>query len=600
MARNRFFEDEIIERPFNKDQFKRLLGYVKPYRKTLGGTLVLMVITSLLSLAGPYLTKIIVDTMIPSEDVRGIVMIVSLYVIFVGIQIMLTIIRHKNMTRAGHNIIYDIRKDIFSNLQRLSFNYFDNRPTGKILVRITTYVDSLAGLLSDGIVNVIVDILSLFIIVGIMFTIDVRLTVISIVTFVPLILLIFFFHRAMRGKWRTVNNKSSNRTAYLHENIMGAKVTQAFVREEENQRIYSFLNNETKKAWLSAIKINNLFWPGVDGIGTIGVVLVYFIGYRFFASDMITVGSMIALAQYLGRFWAPLNNLSAIYNQLITAMANTERIFETIDEKPDITDADNARILPPIKGRVEFVDVDFGYDEKTKVLSNLSFKVEQGSSVALVGPTGAGKTTIVNLISRFYDTDSGAVLIDGYDVKDVMLRSLRRQMGIMMQESFIFAGTIMDNIRYGRPDATDEEVKNAAKAVYADEFISKLKNGYNTIVEEKGAGLSTGERQLLSFARTIIADPAILILDEATSSIDTKTEKLIQKALERLLEGRTSFIIAHRLSTIKKADRIMYVANRTITEEGSHDELMKRKGEYFELYRSQFSFINEAFIDICQ
>jgi ATP-binding cassette subfamily B protein len=397
-----------------------------------------------------------------------------------------------------------------------------------------------------------------------------------------------------------VNNKSSNRTAYLHENIMGAKITQAFVREKENQRIYSFLNNETKKAWLSAIKINNLFWPGVDGIGTIGVVLVYFVGYRFFTNDMITVGAMIAIAQYLGRFWAPLNNLSAIYNQLITAMANTERIFETIDEKPDITDAENVRILPPIKGSVEFVNVDFGYDEKTKVLSNLSFKVDQGSSVALVGPTGAGKTTIVNLISRFYDTDSGAVLIDGYDVKDVMLRSLRSQMGIMMQESFIFAGTIMDNIRYGRPDATDEEVKKAAEAVYADEFILKLKNGYNTIVEEKGAGLSTGERQLLSFARTILADPAILILDEATSSIDTKTEKLIQKALERLLEGRTSFIIAHRLSTIKKADRIMYVANKTITEQGSHDELMKIKGEYFELYRSQFSFINEAFIDICQ
>ena len=593
MARNRFFEDEMIEKPFNFNQFKRIISYIKPYRINFAITLLLMIITSFLSLTGPYFTKVIVDDMIPYENLRGIVLVVAVFILIIAVQIVLTTVRVIIMTRTGHSIIYDIRKEIFAKLQKLSFNYFDNRPTGKILVRVTSYVDSLAGLLSDGIVNVIVDIVSLFTIIGIMLAINIKLTFVSLSTCIPLMLLIFIFHKIMRKKWRKVNDKNSNRTAYLHENIMGVKVVQAFCRENENEKVYNFLNHETTNAWLSALKVNNLFWPGIDGIGVAGVVLTYFFGYKLFSANEITVGTMIAFTGYIGRFWGPLNNLSAIYNQLINAMANTERIFETIDESLDIKDADNAIQLPIINGDVEFRNVTFGYDTSVEILSDVSFSVKKGESIALVGPTGAGKTTVVNLIGRFYDTTSGAVLIDGFDVKEVTLSSLRSQMGIMMQDSFIFAGTIMENIRYGRLDATDYEVVAAAEAVFADKFISKLKDGYNTYVDEKGSSLSTGERQLLSFARTILANPAILILDEATSSIDTKTEKHIQKALERLLAGRTSFVIAHRLSTIRKADRIMYISNKTVIESGSHDELMKLKGEYFKLYESQYSFINE-------
>lgn len=424
-----------------------------------------------------------------------------------------------------------------------------------------------------------------------MLTINVKLTLISMST-IPLLLLVTFkLKRKIHHRWQEVRKKSSNMNAYLHESLSGMKVTQAFVREKENENIFLQLNNDIKSTWMDAIKINNLFWPCIDIISTMGTVLIYIFGVRALITGEITVGILLSIIWYSGRFWEPLNNISNFYNSILVAMASTERIFEVLDTKPEIQDSPNAIEMPEIVGRVEFDNVTFSYDDKKMVLEDVSFDIEPGETVALVGPTGAGKSTIVNLISRFYDVTEGEVRIDGHNIKDVKLHSLRKQMGIMMQDTFIFSGTIMDNIRYGRLDATDEEVIEAAKAVHAHDFIMEMENGYYTEVKERGSRLSVGQKQLISFARALLADPKILILDEATSSIDTQTEILIQKALERLLKGRTSFIIAHRLSTIRKVDRIMVIDDRHIIESGNHDELIEKKGMYYGLCQAQYKFL---------
>lgn len=594
MARNRFFEDEAFEKPFNMQQFKRLMAYTRPYKKSFAVALTLMIIHSILSLSGPYITKLAVDEYIPQKDTSGLIILMGIFILIIALQIITYTFRVLLMTRTGHSIIYDLRKAVFANLQKLSFSYFDNRPAGKILVRVTNYVNSLAGLLSDGIINTIVDIVTLLAIIVIMLLINVKLTLISIATFIPLSIAISILQRKLKRKWQILNNKNSNRTAFIQENISGIKVIQAFTREKENISIFRGLNENVRTSYISAILTNNLFWPFVDGISVIGLSFTYIVGVQLITNQEITPGVLVALTGYLGRFWGPINNMAAIYSQLLTAMANTERIFETLDEEPEIKDKLNAIELPSIQGKVEFKDVTFGYEKGVDVLRKLNFKIQPGEMIALVGPTGAGKTTIVNLISRFYDVTGGTIFIDGYDISKVTLNSLRSQMGVMMQDTFIFSGTIMDNIRYGRLDATDEEVMQAARVVHADEFISKLEKGYQTMVDERGSSLSTGERQLLAFARVILADPKILILDEATSSIDTKTEKKIQSAIQKVLEGRTSFVIAHRLSTIRQADKIMYVDKQNIIESGTHDELVHKGGAYAELYKSQYSFIKEG------
>ena len=347
---------------------------------------------------------------------------------------------------------------------------------------------------------------------------------------------------------------------------------------------------------MKAIQVNNAFWPALDITGTIGTVLVYYFGIRMMGLEHnpLSLSSLLLMLWYLGRFWVPLNTLSNFYNSILSAMASVERIFEIMDTESDIQDKPDAKELPPISGAVEFDHVDFWYNEDKVVLKDVSFKVEPGQTIALVGPTGAGKSTVVNLISRFYDVCGGAVKLDGYDLRDIKLRSLREQMGVMMQDSFIFSGTIMDNIRYGRLDATDEEVIEAAKAVSAHDFIMQMEKGYMTEVNERGSSLSVGQKQLISFARALLNDPKILILDEATSSIDTHTELLIQKALEVLLKGRTSFVIAHRLSTIRNADCIMVIQDRNIAEKGTHDELIKLEGGHYKgLCDAQYRFLLE-------
>lgn len=591
MAQNKLIDDEAIERPFNKNQFKRLISYLKPYRLQMIISLFLMIVASICGLAGPYLTKIAIDDHISLSKPEGLQWVLLAYISANALHSICLRYRVRIMDKAGREAIATLRQDLFDHIQGLSFSFFDSRPAGKIMVRVINDVNSLNGLFTDGIVNVFVDFLTLIFVIILMFTIDVKLTLISLSTIPLLLLVVFALKKKIRRRWQEVRKKTSNMNAYLHESLSGMRVTQAFVREKENEKTFLQLNEDIKTTWMDAIKINNLFWPSIDIISTIGTVLIYVFGVKMLGVEGITVGSLVSIIWYLGRFWEPLNNISNFYNSILVAMASTERIFEIMDTEPDIVDKDNAITMPELVGNVEFDNVTFSYDDKKTVLKNVSFKIDAGETIALVGTTGAGKSTIINLVSRFYDVTDGAVLIDGYDIRDVKLQSLRSQMGIMLQDTFIFSGTIMDNIRYGRLDATDEEVIEAAKAVHAHEFIMNMERGYHTEVRERGSRLSVGEKQLISFARALLADPKILILDEATSSIDTHTEILIQKALDTLLEGRTSFVIAHRLSTIRKADRIMVVDDGHIIESGNHDQLIAEEGIYHELFKAQYKFL---------
>ena len=591
MPRMRIVDDEVLEMPFNKKQFIRLLGYLKPHKKPMIISILLMVVASVCSLAGPYLIKVAIDEVIGKNTTDGLIPLVIAMIVTSALTAVCTRYRVRLMETAGRTAIATMRQDLFDHIQTLSFSFFDNRPAGKIMVRVINDVNSLNDLFTNGIVNILIDCFTLIIILGIMLFTDVSLTLVAMSTLPLLILIVFVLKRKMRLRWQVTRRKISNMNGYLHESLAGMRVTQAFVREDENAEIFRETNEDIRRSWMSAIRLNLLFWPGIDFVGTVGTALVYLVGVSMMGGGALSVGTLLAITWYLGRFWDPMNNLSNFYNQVLVAMASVERIFEIMDTPADIENKPEAYELPPIEGRVDFEHVTFGYEPGVNVLEDVNIHVEPGQTIALVGPTGAGKSTVVNLISRFYDVIGGAVRVDGHDVRDVTLDSLRSQMGIMMQDSFIFSGTILENIRYSRPDATREEVIEAAKAVHVHDFIMNMEKGYDTEVNERGSRLSIGQKQLISFARALLADPRILILDEATSSIDTHTEILIQQALERLLKGRTSFIIAHRLSTIRKADCIMVVRDGNIAERGTHEELIEQKGHYYELCQAQYRFL---------
>lgn len=590
MARNKFDIDEELESQFNMDHLKRVLGYVKPFKRQITMTVILMLLASIAGLTGPFLVKLALDDMIPGRNIPGLAVLAVIFLVMLIISGVCLKLRIHTMTNIGQSIIMKIREDLFVHLQKLPFTFYDSRPHGKILVRVVNYVNSLSDLLSNGIINLITELFSLVVIIVYMLIIDVRLTLICLAGLPVLAGVTLLLKNAQRRAHQAVSRKQSNLNAYIHESLCGMKVTQSFAREEENLTIFKNLSTEFRKAWMRAVKLQFLMSPLVDNISVLGTCAVYVAGAAWLDQG-VTIGVLIAFISYIWRFWMPIINLANFYNQIINAMAYLERIFETMDEKPTVKNVPGAVEMPAIRGKVEFDNVSFSYDEGGKILHSVSFKVNQGDTIALVGPTGAGKTTIINLISRFYDVDSGKVLVDGVDISQVTLDSLRKQMGVMLQDTFIFSGTILDNIRYSRLDATDEQVIQAAKAVRAHDFIMTLKDGYQTQVNERGSRLSVGQRQLISFARALLADPRILILDEATSSIDTKTEMALQEGLDRLLRGRTSFIIAHRLSTIKNATRIMYIDNGQVVEQGSHDELMRQKGAYWKLYTAQFSLL---------
>ncbi|WP_042456042.1 ABC transporter ATP-binding protein [Neobacillus dielmonensis] len=588
MARNKFNVDEELETPFSIAHLKRLLVYVKPYKTKIMITVLIMLAASGANLIGPYLIKQAIDKEIPGKNIEGLAALSGIYLVALTVTGICMKFRIRMMSQIGHSVIKNIRRDLFTHLQKLSFSFFDSRPHGKILVRVVNYVNSLSDLLSNGLINLITDLFSLLVIIGFMFSINAKLTLFAMAGFPILALIIFLIKNAQRKAWQNLSNKQSNLNAYIHESINGIKVTQAFVREEENKKIFHGVSNGYKTSWLKAVRVHFLLWPAIENISVLTVTLIYVLGVGMIGNG-ITVGALVAFVGYIWMFWTPLANIGNFYNAIINASAYLERIFEMMDEKPEISDRPNAKELPIIKGKVEFDNVVFGYETTTRNLNQISFKANPGESIAIVGPTGAGKTTIVSLLSRFYDIGSGEIRIDDMNIETVTISSLRKQMGVMLQDPFIFSGTIIDNIRYGRLDASDEEVIAAAKAVQAHPFISQLKQGYYTEVNERGSVLSNGQRQLISFARALLADPKILILDEATSSIDTETELALQKGLETLLAGRTSFIIAHRLSTIQNASKILYIDKGMILEEGTHDELIRLRGLYWKLYSSYYS-----------
>ncbi len=591
MARNTYKEDEVLETPFEIRHLLRSWVYIKKYAKKMLFALTLSAMGAIAGLFSPRFQQKALDVAIPNGDKNMLFMLAGMLVVCTAISVFFTTIRSKIMTKVGQDIVYDIRKDLFAHLQKLSFKYYDNRPHGKILVRVVNYVNSVSDMLSNSLINLVLETFNLIFIIIFMFIMDVKLSLVVLAGVPFLGAFLLWIKNKQRRAWQQVSNKNSNLNAYLQENIVGARVTQIFARETENAEIFSTLSGRCKKAWMKAVSYSNLIWPGIDNISVIIRACIYVFGLIVFANGHYTVGTILGISSYAARFWQPIMNLGNIFNNFLNNMAYLERIFETLDEPVEIHDAPDATVLPPIKGRVEFKNVTFAYEEGHDILKDLSFTVEPGESVALVGPTGAGKSTIVNLISRFYDVQKGSVLIDGHDISKVTIESLRSQMGIMLQDSFIFSGTIEDNIRYGKLDATSEEIKKASEVVCADPFIEKMANGYQTEVKERGSLLSQGQKQLVSFARTLLSDPAILVLDEATSSIDVQTERALQQGLNNMLVGRTSFIIAHRLSTIKNCDKIMYISDGGIQECGTHEELLAKKGAYYKLYTAQMEDI---------
>lgn len=593
---NRFYYplDRAVEKPFNWKQMLRLLFYLKPYAKTLmPAAIVAMLLSTFVRLAVPILIgKVVIDIAIADRDIT------LLTYLIIGISILYLLSYVANMYRIkwvnilGQRVIHDLRKSLFSHVQRLSHSFFDKRSAGSILVRILNDVNSLQELFTNGIINLLMDVVMLSGIIIILFALSPPLAL-AVLVILPIMFLISTkLRRRIRRGWQDVRIQKSRLNSHLNESMQGIRITQSFSQEKENTEFFDGVNTDNYEKERLAMKKSAYFGPFVEMSNAVGTVILVAYGAHLIITGQIEVGTFVSFAFYLGMFWEPISRLGQIYNQLLVAMASSERIFEFLDEQPNVKEKKDAKPFKDMKGNIVFDKVEFSYEKDRVALHQISLEMKAGETVALVGHTGSGKSTIANLISRFYDPTSGAVKIDGHDLRDMRLDSLRTNISVVLQDTFIFSGTIIENIRFGRPEASDEEVMEAAKVVGADDFIKRLSNGYYTEVEERGSILSAGEKQLLSFARALLANPRILILDEATASIDTETEVKIQEALRKLLKGRTAIMIAHRLSTIREADKIIVLENGKILERGNHDELMQYKGEYYHLVKSQFEMLD--------
>jgi ATP-binding cassette, subfamily B, multidrug efflux pump len=586
-------DDELLDKPFDWKQVKRLGGYMRPYAKQiLPIIIIMMIVGAITKLTVPLLISYSIDHAIKGKDSKLLFLLVGTMLAVYVIQWAANSFRIRYTNMIGQKVIFDLRHELFSHIQRLSFRFFDKRPAGSVLVRVTNYVNSLQELFTNGVVNLMIDCVQLIGIMVILLTINVKLGAAIIIT-VPLMFIVSTkLRRTIRKAWQVVTIKQSRINSHLNESIQGIRVTQAYTQEKENINFFDHMNMDNRLSWNKASMLNQTFSPIIEVTGAIGYCILFWLGATLIQSEEITIGLLVAFATYIGYFWEPINRMGQMYSQLLIAMASAERIFETIDEEPSVAELPNAKKLKSIKGNVTFENLVFEYEAGRPALKGISLDVVAGQSIALVGHTGSGKSTIMNLLCRFYDPVEGRVLIDGQDIRHVTTHSLRSQIGVVLQDTFIFSGTIRDNIRFGRLNATDAEVELAAKTVHAYDFIANLPNGFDTEVQERGNVLSMGQRQLISFARALLADPQILILDEATASIDTETELKIQEALKTLLAGRTSFIVAHRLSTIRSADKIIVLDHGKVMESGDHDQLMQQQKIYYGLIQAQYKFLD--------
>lgn len=594
MAKNTVNQDEKVIALKGKDILFRLVKYMKPYGVKIAAVLLLMLIVTGVGLLSPMLLKIAIDDFIGAKDVKGLALIGAGLIGLNLISMYASKYATFNMNKTTHNILRTIRQELYEHIQKLSFAFFDERPVGKILARVVGDVNSLSELFNKSVTTVIPQVLTLVFVTIIMFSMNVKLALVSMAMLPPLCVGLAGIQIISRKRWQVFRQKRSNLNGFTHESFSGMRIIQNFTFEKESGKRFKNSVGEMRSGFINAVKLNDWLWPIVEVSFGASTLIVFLVGANLARSGEVSIGTITAFISYTSMFWRPILNIASYYNTLITNFAAAERIFEIMDVKPGIDELESADVMPKIKGRVEFENVSFAYEKDTQVLHNVSFKVKPGENIALVGPTGAGKTTITSLISRFYDTTEGRVLIDGKDVSKVNLNSLRSQMGVMLQDTFLFSDSIKENIRYGKLDATDEEIIASAKAVSAHDFIMKLEKGYDTQVNERGSRLSVGQRQLISFARALLANPRILILDEATSNIDTATEILVQKGINKLLSGRTSFVIAHRLSTIRDCDRIMVIDDGEIVEAGTHEELLNLRGAYYKLYMAQYSFLREG------
>ncbi len=583
--RNTYFEDEVIERKIDVKQFGRVLKYLVPYKKTFFLVLALMLISSIAAMVSPRILGLIIDQVVVNKDYRELFLCITGMGVLALLEIGVTFAHQRLMGTVGHKIIAQIRQDAFYKLQKLPFNYFDSKPDGKIVVRVTDYVNDLANFFTNYVLLFVIYIVKIVVATIFMLSLSPKLTLIVFATIIPMMFCVMMLRRSIRKLFGAHRAKISNRTAFIIESLMGEKIIKNYNRISTNEKIYEQVHDTSVRQWMRIVYRNELNTPIVDIFWNLGSLALYGIAtYLISHGDpFITAGVVVMFNNYMTQFSGPLTQIAVIIQQLAQVSSNLEQVFDTIDYPVEIDSKAGSVELNHVSGKVDFNHVTFAYDEGVNILEDFDLHVVPGQTIALVGPTGAGKTTVINMLTRFYDVAEGSVTIDDVDVRDASLDSLRKEVGVLMQDPFIFKGSVVDNIRYGRMDATDEECIAAAKLIYADRFISKLPNGYHTVLEERGAGLSAGEKQLLSFARIILKNPSVVILDEATSSIDTETEALIKKAMDIVLKDKTAFMVAHRLSTIRNADKILYISNKGIAESGTHEELMAKKGLYYAL-----------------
>ncbi|MCD7737792.1 MAG: ABC transporter ATP-binding protein/permease [Lachnospiraceae bacterium] len=587
MAVNTYKQNEQLQAAKKSATLVRMFSRLLDYKKEVAGVLLLLLVTVSVTLVNPLIIERAVNVEVPEKNVRGLIGLAVFAVVINVIWLVGTRVYKIIMARISNRIVLDIREEMYAHIQTLGLCFFDSRATGKVLSRIIGDVDSLKDVLSSSVTTLIP---SFFTIIAVSVIMLVKSPALALAAFATLPFLaagVFVTMIVGHRRWQEEKQKKSNINAYVHENFSGIRIIQSFNAEEESRETFRRVVEEHRRAWIGAVFVMDGVSPIIDVTWAVGSFLLYYIAVSALGMGETQVGTILAFSTYLSMFWSPIRNLASLYNQIVNNLAGAERIFEIMDQEPEIRDSEGAYELPPIEGRVVFDHVDFAYpdDPGTPVLTDLSFDIAPGSTIALVGPTGAGKTTITNLIARFYDVTGGEICIDSHPVSAVTVKSLRSQMGIMTQENFLFSDTVRENIRYGKLDATEEEIVAAAKAVGAHEFIMKMEKGYDTKLDGT-ASLSVGQRQLIAFARTLLSEPRILILDEATSSIDTHTELMVQRGIAALLKGRTSFVVAHRLSTIKKADQIFVIDEQGIQERGTHEELLRKKGEYYKLYQA--------------